>query len=79
MACSPRSCGRSAAPTRVGQGRHSFTDDKKTLRRLNTVFAAFYARGKKKQGKAGYPRFKPYSRFNQAGFAAGDGANRTPA
>ena len=60
-----------------GQGRHSFTAQQQTLRRLNTVFAAFYARAKK--GKAGYPRFKPYSRFSQAGFVAGDGAKWTPA
>ncbi len=60
-----------------GQGRHSFTAQQQTLRRLNTVFAAFYTRAK--NGKAGYPRFKPYSRFNQAGFVAGDGAKWTPA
>ena len=29
-----------------GQGRHSFTAQQQTLRRLNTVFAAFYARAK---------------------------------
>jgi putative transposase len=65
-----------------GQGRHSFTAQQQTLRRLNTVFAAFYARAKKKKtekGKAGYPRFKAYSRFSQAGFVAGDGAKWTPA
>jgi putative transposase len=62
-----------------GQGRHSFTAQQQTLRRLNTVFAAFYTRAKKKKGKGGYPRFKPYSRFNQAGFVAGDGAKWTPA
>ena len=60
-----------------GQGRHSFTAQQQTLRRLNTVFAAFYTRAKK--GKAGYPRFKPCSRFSQAGFVAGDGAKWTPA
>jgi putative transposase len=60
-----------------GQGRHSFTAQQQTLRRLDTVFAAFYARVK--QGKAGYPRFKPYRRFSQAGFVAGDGAKWIPA
>jgi putative transposase len=60
-----------------GQGRHSFTAQQQTLRRLNTVFAAFYTRAMK--GKAGYPRFKPHSRFSQAGFVAGDGAKWTPA
>jgi putative transposase len=41
------------------------------------VFAAFYARAKK--GKAGYPRFRPYHRFHQVGFVAGDGAKWAPA
>jgi len=62
-----------------GQGRHSFTAQQQTLRRLNTAFAAFCTRATKKQGKAGYPRFKPYSRFGQVGFVAGDGAKWTPA
>jgi putative transposase len=61
----------------LGQGRHSFTAQQQTLRRLDTVFAAFYARIKK--GKAGYPRFKPCSRFSQVGFVAGDGAKWIPA
>ncbi len=42
------------------------------------MFAAFYTRAKKKR-KAGYPRFKPYGRFSQVGFVAGDGAKWTPA
>ncbi|HYV80626.1 MAG TPA: transposase [Streptosporangiaceae bacterium] len=64
----------------AGQGRHSFTAQQQTLRRLNTVFAAFYAHAKKKgKGKAGYPRFKPCGRFNQVRFIAGDGAKWTPA
>jgi len=68
-----------------GQGRHSFTAQQQTLRRLNTVFAAFYKRAKKanhksaKKAKTGYPRFKPYSRFNQVRFVAGDGAKWTAA
>jgi putative transposase len=61
-----------------GQGRHSFTAQQQTLRRLNTAFAAFYKRAQK-AAKAGYPRFKPYSRFHQVGFVAGDGAKWTPA
>ena len=60
-----------------GQGRHSFTAQQQTLRRLDTVFAAFYGRAKK--GKAGYPRFKPYGRFHQVHFVAGDGAKWTAA
>ena len=68
-----------------GQGRHSFTAQQQTLRRLNTVFIAFYKRAKKanykraKMGKAGYPRFKPYTRFNHVRFVAGDGAKWTSA
>ena len=60
-----------------GQGRHSFTAQQQTLRRLNTIFNAFYDRARK--GRAGYPRFKPYSRFSQAMFVAGDGAKWQPA
>lgn len=61
-----------------GQGRHLFTAQQQTLHRLSTVFGAFYDRCK--VGKtAGYPRFKPNSRFNQVRFVAGDGAKWTPA
>jgi putative transposase len=66
-----------------GQGRHSFTAQQQTLRRLNTVFAAFFdrVRGAGKEGqekKPGYPRFKPYQRFSQVLFVAGDGAKWQP-
>jgi len=66
-----------------GQGRHSFTAQQQTLRRLNAVFAAFFDRVKAadKAGegkKAGYPRFKPYQRFSQVLFVAGDGAKWQP-
>ena len=66
-----------------GQGRHSFTAQQQTLRRLSTVFAAFFARvraaGKAgKERKPGYPRFKPYQRFSQVLFVAGDGAKWQP-
>lgn len=62
-----------------GQGRHSFTAQQQTLRRLDAIFAAFLVRIRTK-GKAGdpkkpgYPRFKPYQRFSQVMFVAGDGA-----
>jgi putative transposase len=83
-----------------GQGRHSFTAQQQTLRRLDTTFRAFFKRVKKiekgkqrpagrsasnhgakvKQGQGvGYPRFKPYQRFNQVRFVAGDGAKWIPA
>jgi putative transposase len=71
-----------------GQGRHSFTAQQQTLRRLNVVFAAYFKRvrgaekGRQKVGRGenpqqrmvGYPRFKPYQRFDQVLFVAGDGA-----
>jgi len=66
-----------------GQGLHSFTAQQQTLRRLSTVFAAFLDRvrdaetstGRKKPG---CPRFKPYQRFSQVMFVAGDGAKWQP-
>jgi putative transposase len=66
-----------------GQGRHSFTAQQQTLRRLNTVFAAFFARIRATDNagggkKPGYPRFKPYQRFSQVLFVAGDGAKWQP-
>jgi putative transposase len=60
-----------------GQGRHSFTAQQQTLRRLDVVFRTFYARAQ--AGGAGYPRFKAYSRFHQVLFVAGDGARWEPA
>jgi putative transposase len=61
------------AADRDGQGRHSFTAQQQTLRRLNVVFHAFYDRCRAGQ-EPGYPRFKPHSRFDQVMFVAGDGA-----
>jgi putative transposase len=58
---------------RHGQGRHSFTAQQQTLRRLDVVFRAFYDRCRAGQQR-GYPRFKPRSRFDQVMFVAGDGA-----
>ena len=65
-----------------GQGRHSFTAQQQTLRRLNTVFAVYLRRARDRKGKVrrvGYPRFKPYQRFDQVLFVAGDGAKWEPA
>ena len=77
-----------------GQGRHSFTAQQQTLRRLNMVFAAYYKRvrdaqkgrqqagekrQKPKERRVGYPRFKPHQRFNQVLFVAGNGAKWEPA
>jgi putative transposase len=66
-----------------GQGRHSFTAQQQTLRRLDAVFAAFFeqVRAADKAGrknKPGYPRYKPYQRFSQVLFVAGDGARWQP-
>jgi putative transposase len=71
---------RAADP--FGQGRHSFTAQQQTLRRLNAVFAAYLRRARDLKGKVrrvGYPRFKPYQRFDQVLFVAGDGARWEPA
>jgi putative transposase len=71
---------RAGDPT--GQGRHSFTAQQQTLRRLNTVFTAYFRRVRDAKGSArrvGYPRFKPYQRFDQVLFVAGDGARWKPA
>jgi putative transposase len=63
---------------RDGQGRHSFTAQQQTLRRLDVVFQGFYDRCRLRQ-QAGYPRFKPYRRFDQVLFVNGDGAKWAPA
>jgi putative transposase len=78
---------RAADPN--GQGRHSFTAQQQTLRRLNTVFGAYFQRVREaeqamqrarrkgetpKERRVGYPRFKPRQRFDQVLFVAGDGA-----
>jgi putative transposase len=66
-----------------GQRRHSFTAQQQTLRRLDATFRAFFKRVKAterdKQRKVSYPRFKPYQRFGQVLFVAGDGARWEPA
>jgi putative transposase len=63
----------------LGQGRHSFTAQQQTLRRLDAVFRAFNRRAMADKLKVGYPRFKPYQRFDQVQFVAGDGARWQPA
>jgi putative transposase len=64
-----------------GQGRHSFTAQQQTLRRLNVVFAAYLKHVRAVKGhkrRVGYPRFKPYQRFDQVLFVAGDGVKWEP-
>jgi putative transposase len=64
-----------------GQGRHSFTAQQQTLRRLNVVFAAYLKHIRAVKGhkrRVGYPRFKPYQRFDQVLFVAGDGVKWEP-
>jgi putative transposase len=71
---------RAADPGR--QGRHSFTAQQQTLRRLNATFVAYLKRARGAKGKArrvGHPRFKAYQRFDQVLFVAGDGARWEPA
>jgi putative transposase len=66
-----------------GQGRHSFTAQQQTLRRLNVVFAAYFKRVRKaekgRERRVRSPRFKPYQRFDQVLFVAGDGSKWEPA
>ena len=69
---------QSAQLREIGQGRHSFTAQQQTLRRLHATFGAFLKDVRARQ-KAGYPRFKPYQRFDQVLFVAGDGARWKPA
>jgi putative transposase len=63
----------------TGQGRHSCTAQQQTLRRLDATFRAFFRRAKAKGHRVGYPRFKPYQRFDQVRFVTGDGAKWVPA
>jgi len=65
------------AGDRDGQGRHSFTAQQQTLRRLGVVFQGFYDRCRAGQAP-GYPRFKPRARFDQVMFVNGDGAKWSP-
>jgi putative transposase len=65
-----------------GQGRHSFTAQQQTLRRLNAIFGVYFNRArdaKRNMRRVGYPRFKPYQRFDQVLFVSGDGAKWQPA
>jgi putative transposase len=69
------------AADRDGQGRHSFTAQQQTLRRLNSTFSAYFRRARdarENKRRVGYPRFKPYQRFDQVLFVAGDGARWEP-
>jgi putative transposase len=68
---------RAADP--MGQGRHSFTAQQQTLRRLDATFRAFFRRARAGTCKVGYPRFKPYQRFDEVLFVAGNGAKWEPA
>jgi len=70
-----------------GQGRHSFTAQQQTLRRLDLTFATFFRRARRATGtqgtsgqehRVGYPRFKPHQRFDQARFVNGNGAKWQP-
>jgi putative transposase len=62
-----------------GQGRHSCTAQQQTLRRLDATFRAFFRRAMMRRHKVGYPRFKPYQRFDQVLFVAGNGSKWEPA
>jgi putative transposase len=51
---------------------YSFSAEQQVLRRLDKAFSAFFRRLKTK-AKAGFPRFRPQSRFDSADFRVGDG------
>ena len=68
---------RSDEMTRTGRARTRSPRSSKPCAACNTVFTAFYQRAQK--GQAGYPRFKPRSRFDQVMFVAGDGSKWEPA
>jgi putative transposase len=51
----------------------SFSAEQQVLRRLDKAFRAFYRRLKKRDGKAGFPRFQAKSRYDSAEFRVGDG------
>lgn len=53
--------------------RFSFSAEQQVLRRLDKAFKAFFQRLKMRNGKAGFPRFQPESRFDSAEFRVGDG------
>src|SRR5919206_904349 len=52
---------------------YSFSAEQQVLRRLDKAFRAFFRRLKKRNGKAGFPRFQAKSRFDSAEFRVGDG------
>ena len=60
----------------TGIGMLNFSACQKTLRRVDKVFKAFFNRVKDHNGKAGFPRFKPYRRFHSLEFVFGNGATR---
>ena len=55
-----------------GIGLLNFSACQQTLRRVHKTYAAFFQRVK--QGKGGFPRFKPYRRYRSLDFRFGDGA-----
>jgi len=55
----------------------SFSAEQRTVRRVDRAFQAFFDRCKRGE-TPGFPRFKPWQRFNTAEHTAGDGAKWCP-
>ena len=56
-----------------GLGLLNFSACQQVLRRVQKTYSAFFQRIK--QGKGGFPRFKPYRRFRSLDFRYGDGVH----
>jgi putative transposase len=57
----------------TGIGLLNFSACQQTLRRVQKTYTAFFQRVK--QGKGGFPRFKPYRRYRSLDFRFGDGVH----
>ena len=61
-----------------GQGRHSFTAQQQTLRRLDTTFKAFFERSKPQWQEAGLSAVQAVQAVQPGRFVNGDGAVEPP-
>ena len=60
-------------------GLENFSCCQDVLRRVDQTFKAFFRRVREKKGKAGYPRFRPQSRYESITFPSyGDGSRLLP-
>jgi putative transposase len=57
--------------------QYSFSSEQRTIKRVDKAFKAFFQR--LKQGQTpGFPRYKPYKRFNTVDHTAGNGSKWVP-